>query len=533
MELINNLLAKLDIHTLENLVGETIYKAVQSAYQTNRQPELARLVADRYGTQLLKNTEIRLHLVDCLSARDAELAAQKLGNKKDNSHEFLNRRFSGPFNSQRAIEFVEIFSLPEYFVPPKIEETRLAEENIHGLYGETMISKGVLHPYQRRVKDNIRKALDDGHRRIMCQMPTGAGKTVTALEVITDYLRGPHFNNLVVWVVNSQELADQALESFKSLWKQRGDRPIGVYRYFDIFSSNFTNCSPGVVFASFDKAWASYQSKDAERKSNFKSLCSRSSLVVVDEAHSSLAETYFEIINKLISYNASLIGLSATPGRSNANATDELSAFYGKKLISITDLNDKNINDPIEYLKQEGYLAEIVFEDLSSGTEIKTNDETKVCKELAENPERNSQIIFQIERALKSNESTIVFACTKDHVLALVALCRAKNINVDFVIGEVPTAKRIDIFERFRNNELKIIINHDMLSTGIDLPKVDRLICTRPVGSAILYSQMIGRALRGPKNGGNKKNTVVNINDNLLNFPSAAHVYNSFKNNFI
>ena len=97
----------------------------------------------------------------------------------------------------------------------------------------------------------------------------------------------------------------------------------------------------------------------------------------------------------------------------------------------------------------------------------------------------------------------------------------------------MPTAKRIDIFERFRNNELKIIINHDMLSTGIDLPKVDRLICTRPVGSAILYSQMIGRALRGPKNGGNKKNTVVNINDNLLNFPSAAHVYNSFKNNFI
>ena len=72
-----------------------------------------------------------------------------------------------------------------------------------------------------------------------------------------------------------------------------------------------------------------------------------------------------------------------------------------------------------------------------------------------------------------------------------------------------------------------------MLSTGIDLPKVDRLICTRPVGSAILYSQMIGRALRGPKNGGNKKNTVVNINDNLVNFPSAAHVYNSFKNNFV
>ena len=85
---------------------------------------------------------------------------------------------------------------------------------------------------------------------------------------------------------------------------------------------------------------------------------------------------------------------------------------------------------------------------------------------------------------------------------------------------------------RFRAGSLKVLINHEILSTGVDLPNVDKLIITRPVGSAILYSQILGRALRGPKNGGNSINFVVNINDNLENFPSASHVYKSFKNNF-
>jgi hypothetical protein len=43
---------------------------------------------------------------------------------------------------------------------------------------------------------------------------------------------------------------------------------------------------------------------------------------------------------------------------------------------------------------------------------------------------------------------------------------------------------------------------------------------------------MIGRALRGPRNGGNAKNTVINIRDNLLNFPSASFVYESFRQSF-
>ena len=79
---------------------------------------------------------------------------------------------------------------------------------------------------------------------------------------------------------------------------------------------------------------------------------------------------------------------------------------------------------------------------------------------------------------------------------------------------------------RFKKGELKVIINHGLLATGIDLPSVNKLIITRPIGSPILYSQIIGRALRGPKNGGNETNIIVNIRDNLINYRDANLLYN-------
>jgi superfamily II DNA or RNA helicase len=190
------------------------------------------------------------------------------------------------------------------------------------------------------------------------------------------------------------------------------------------------------------------------------------------------------------------------------------------------------IENPIQYLQESEYLATITYEQLDSYAEIGGIKENEACKVLAENSDRNSIILKQIERAISINDSTIVFACTVDHVIALVALCRSRNLDVDFIIGEVPQSKRIEIFERFKSGQLKVIINHELLSTGVDLPNVNRLIITRPIGSPILYSQIIGRALRGPKNGGNRNNTIVNIKDNDSMYPEINLLYQFFTNQF-
>lgn len=527
-------LKELTVYDLEQLAGPTIVRAVQGAYETNRERALAQLVIDRFGVNLLKNKEIRCALVDVLNLQEAADVCFKLEINVTNKspHKALIDRYSGPFNQSRAEEFVAVFGLSEDLIPPQTTDARESVVHICASYNQKLISKGVLHPYQRRVKDALRVHLNWGRRKVMAQMPTGAGKTVTALEILVDYLRQPDFDKLIVWIVDSNELADQALESFSALWTLRGDRPIKAYRYFHEFSSDYQNCEPGIVFASFSKAWAALDGADNERRENFNNLCKRSSLVVVDEAHTSMAQTYEAVITKLTSYDAFLIGLSATPGRNDAYQTIELAKMYGQQLVSITDEDKNEISDAVEYLRKEGYLASVVFEDLESGALVTERDEGRICSELAENPTRNEQIIKQIERAIKEDQSTIVFACTKDHVLALTALCRARGINSGFIIGEVPQSERINLLNKFRSGELRVLINHEILSTGVDLPNVDKLIITRPVGSPILYSQILGRALRGPKNGGNFTNYVVNISDNLANFPSASHVYKSFKNNF-
>lgn len=527
-------LKELTVYDLEQLAGPTIVRAVQGAYETNRERALAQLVIDRFGVNLLKNRAIRSALIDVLGTPEAAEVCKNLGinSTTTSPHKLLNDRYSGSFNQVRAEEFVNVFGLSEELIPPQTNDLRESVVQICASYNQKLISKGVLHPYQIRVKDALRVHLNWGRRKMMAQMPTGAGKTVTALEILVDYLRQPEFDKLIVWIVDSNELADQALESFSSLWTLRGDRPVNAYRYFHEFSSNYETCKPGIVFTSFSKAWAALDGADKERKENFLNLCKRTSLIIVDEAHTSMAQTYETVISRLISHDAFLIGLSATPGRNDPYQTVELAKMYGQQLVSITDEENNEISDAVEYLRKEGYLASVVFEDLESGALVTEREEGRICSELAENPARNDQIIKQIERAIQENQSTIVFACTKDHVLALTALCRARGIDSGFIIGEVPQSERIKLLSRFRSGDLRVLINHEILSTGVDLPNVNKLIITRPVGSPILYSQILGRALRGPKNGGNFTNYVVNISDNLANFPSASHVYKSFKNNF-
>ena len=135
----------------------------------------------------------------------------------------------------------------------KIEDLRSATELIEPAFGDTLKSRGFLHPYQKLVKDSILLALKSPGNRCMVQMPTGAGKTFTALETAVDILRRPDQKRFVVWLVNRNELAEQALKSFSELWAAKGDRPLKICRLFGQFNPNFQDFEDGAfVFAGYD-----------------------------------------------------------------------------------------------------------------------------------------------------------------------------------------------------------------------------------------------------------------------------------------
>lgn len=524
-------LKTLDVATLERLAGPTIVRAVKSAYDTNRSGQLARLIVDRYGTTLLKQREVRRCLVEQLDRETARQWCDRLSlsiSPHGVPQKDLQDYFDNAFGEKKAKAFVDGLGLGRELIPIEAADDRATTEVVAVKYGEDLKSKGFLHPYQKKVKDEILANIRKGYLKQMVQMPTGSGKTVTALEAAVDILRLPSFDGLVIWIVDSSELAEQALQSFSLLWKFRGDFPIRVHRYFGSFDPQIDDAGPGILFAGFDKIRAQTAATDAVTKHRVTTLTRRVRLVIVDEAHSAVAETYEPVVRTLTRNDAPLIGLSATPGRNDEFSQDELAKLFGKTLVAVRDVAGVGVEDAIAYLRQDGYLATVNFEELNSGAQSSQEQESKVCQELAENADRNNQIIEQITRAAELEEPTVVFSCTKDHVFALVALCTKRNLKVGFIVGETPSSQRVEMLDRFRAGDLKILINHEILSTGIDLPNVKRLIITRPVGSPILYSQIIGRALRGPRNGGNEKNTVVNIKDNLMNYPSASFVYEYF-----
>lgn len=532
-------LRRLDLMTLRKASGETILSAINSIVKSGIEKELSEILHLKYGSKILEHKEIRLSILDTLNANEALTLSNnvQLNIVGLSSIQIIAalRKYFNSYNKSKSIILSDFLGLDQSYYKQEIIETRLDIERIDIGKDEFQKTKSYLHHYQKRIKDNINIRLNaDAISTFMVQMPTGSGKTYTAQEVLVDTLRSPKFNKYIVWIVDSKELAEQALMSFKQLWKLKGDKPINAFRLYESFEPDFALFSNGgVVFAGFDKFNSVITNSNHKAYEKIWYLIENTELVIVDEAHKSIAETYNNCIKCFTNRNSKLIGLTATPGRSDPDETKELVDLFSNEVVKITNEDGSAINDIIGYLQDHEYLANIKAYLLETEINVDESVEGRILETLSKNSSRNEKIMDQIELADKNNESTLVFACTLDHVFALTILCRHKQIKSEFIVGETDSVKRIEILNSFKNKEINVLINLDILSTGIDIPKLDKLIITRPIGSPILYSQIIGRALRGKKNGGNQRNTIINVKDNLLNYPDANSIYNIFKEDWM
>lgn len=529
------ILRKIDECELRSLLGESIVSAVESSYNTNFESVLAKLIILKYGESLLENKRLRLTLIDLADEERIQYLSSKLGCNKNNymeSASWLRKYFSTNYNSEKSRVFVDWLGFSDKFYKKTISDARTSMENVSVSHGESVALRGYLHPYQKDIKDQVLSSLANPGVRLMVQMPTGAGKTFTALETAVDILRRPFQERYVVWLVNTNELAEQAFQSFKGLWKVKGDRPLNLFRLFKDFISDYrTNDKGGFVFASYDLFYSILNNIDDDRRPSLLHLIDNTQYLIVDEAHAAVAETYDACINAFINNDVTqIVGLSATPIREDLEEVESLRKLFSNNLISIRDNSGNKVEEPIRYLQDESYLANVKTETLDSDFISTSKSENQILRSLSEDSARNELIVKQIEHANNIKEKTLVFACTVDHVLALYIMCVSRGINVDFIIGETPQSERPKILAEFNNGDINVLINLDILSTGIDLPNVNRLIITRPVKSSIQYSQVVGRALRGPRNGGNPQNTIVNIVDNINYFSGISLLYDSFRN---
>ena len=130
------------------------------------------------------------------------------------------------------------------------------------------------------------------------------------------------------------------------------------------------------------------------------------------------------------------------------------------------------------------------------------------------------KILQRLRELNRAGKPTIVFACSVQHGQLLSAMLTLERIENALIIGEMSPYERAESIRRFkdRNDKLNIIINYEVLTTGFDSTNIECVFIARPTQSVVLYSQMLGRGLRGPQMGGNEECLLIDIKDNLKQY---------------
>lgn len=368
-----------------------------------------------------------------------------------------------------------------------------------------------------------------GSFRTLLVLPTGGGKTLTAAYWL---LRNAvDQNKKILWLAHRHLLLEQAAEAFarNAYTDTMVNRTVFNYRIISGMHDKPVHIqkTDRILIASKDS-----MIRSLDKLKNW--LNGEEIYLVIDEAHHAVAKSYKKIIQYVADHTKSmrLLGLTATPFRTSEDEQGALKQVFTDDIVYKTDLDTlikKGIlatptfidcNTNIQFTEHLGVQALKSIENLDTLPENIAND-------IADNKERNRIIVEEYLHNYEKYGQTIVFALNKVHAIALNKLFNEKGkaygIRSEFIISEVQdmitgiTISNADNerkIEAYRNGEIQVLINVNILTEGTDLPKTHTVFLTRPTVSTTLMTQMVGRALRGLKAGGTKEAYIVTFIDN-------------------
>lgn len=529
MTLLIDVISNMGISAIqESFLGSDLTKFLQLLDEDSIRPKsLAKLVHQRFGevNLLIQEKKFRNEIFSALEESEARELLGVLG--IEDLEDPWNKLIS---LTKRIVEENQLAILKHFGYPNPVFEEQVE-------FKEATVSvkpEYVLFPHQI---DASKKAWDFLHEfpkpRALLHMPTGSGKTRTAMNVICKFLRDQTSNQVVIWLANGKELCSQAAGEFEKAWKFLGNRELDVHRRFDSNSSEPID----VIKDGFLVAGVGLLSdRILSAQEEFNELRKRTSLVIFDEAHQTLAPTYERVLRRFgVNDEVGILGLTATPGRSTLNPAEDLrlAEFYKKNKV---DLRIPGYEDrPVQFLIDEGYLANPIFdyiewahpnftlspkdlENFESG-----NDFTAASlKTIGQVDRRNLMIIDRIQQEVANGRKIILFACSVEHSELLDGALNSLGIISASITQNTSSVSRARAFEDFRNRDgsTSVLCNFGVLATGFDAPAADCAFIARPTNSVLLYNQMIGRVARGLEADGNKDCHVITVKDLIPGFDS-------------
>lgn len=389
-----------------------------------------------------------------------------------------------------------------------------------------------LHEYQARISEELSGVLlelgaDERHAKAMVELPTGAGKTRVATETVLKLFIGGKLRGPVLWIAQSQELCEQAVQTFSEVWRGlctelRIDSPLTVGRLWEGNDVHEPDTDFSVIVATDAKLDVILDGPEYE-------WLSEATVVFVDEGHVAGTSTRYTRILQWLgvdgrNWKRPLIGLSATPFKgTSAQATDQLAARFGRRKMRAFEENS------YQELVALGVLARVRHEVLQGANVRLTDTEmleakrtnrvsVQVLDRVASDHARMAVLVESImDLSLERGKSVLVFTPNVLSAQVLAATLRFRGVEAASVSGQTGRQERRDVIDRFKREEVRVLANCDLLTQGFDAPGVTALYIARPTFSPNAYIQMAGRGLRGPGNGGKEECLIVDMADNFGN----------------
>lgn len=329
-----------------------------------------------------------------------------------------------------------------------------------------------LRPYQSETIANILDSIRRGNKRIIVQQPPRTGKTVIMAEIAR---RATGKGNRVMFLIHRKEVLDQAIETFKADGVDMGIAKMGMVQ--TLTRRVKTLPTPQLIF--------------------------------IDEAHHAIAKSYQRILKAFP--DAYVLLFTATPFRTGHDQLDKITdaIIPGKS---------------IKWLTEQGYLAPFRYFSMPNIDTAKlkkssTGDYTNESMDEAIDKAVYGDVIEQYSEHAKGMQA-VCYSYSVASAKMLADRFNEAGISAVEVDGETPEERRNELVQQFRDQKIKVMVNVNLFTEGVDLPNVDCVIMVRPTQSLALYLQFAIRCLN-PRPG--KKAVIIDHVENWKRFgtPSA------------
>ena len=376
------------------------------------------------------------------------------------------------------------------------------------LSGEYINTKIAGRDYQIGAIRAVLEAIDKRKSRMLLVMATGTGKTRVCISLVDTLMRAG-WAERVLFLVDRIALRDQALDAFKEhlphepRWPKQGEKEIESDRR--------------IYISTYPTMLNIIRNEEKTLSPHFFDL------IVIDESHRSIYNTYQEI---LYYFNTITLGLTATPTDVIDHNTfqlfdteDGVPTFAYSYEEAVNHIPPYLCNFQVMKIKtkfqEEGINKRtIALEDqkklILEGKEIEEiNYEGTQLEKKVINKGTNALIIREfMEESIKDANGvlpgkTIFFCTTKAHARRMQEIFDSlypeyKGELAKVIVSEDPRVYgKGGLLSQFVNNDMpRIALSVDMLDTGIDVRELVNLVFAKPVYSYTKFWQMIGRGTR-------------------------------------